>query len=69
VALPDTFGALVRDKDPKEDPYHGGSTRLVLARQRLASEAANLEAGGVGDLGTVGRPEEDPIKSVISIRA
>jgi hypothetical protein len=31
-------------------------TRLVLARQRLASEADNLEAGTASNLGTVGGP-------------
>jgi hypothetical protein len=30
------------------------NTRLVLARQRLASEADNLEAGSASNLGTVG---------------
>jgi hypothetical protein len=37
-----------------------GSTRLVLARQRRASEADILDAQDVGYLKTVGRPEEDP---------
>jgi hypothetical protein len=65
-ALPsDTFGTLLRDKDPKEDPSAGagkprGSTRLVLARHRLASEADNLEVGDVGHLRTVGGLEEGP---------
>ena len=36
------------------------STPLALPRQRLASEAAKSEAGDVGHLRTVGRPEEDP---------
>jgi hypothetical protein len=37
-----------------------GYTPLVLARQRLASEASKSEAGDVGHLRTVGRQEEDP---------
>jgi hypothetical protein len=39
-------------------PWRG--TRLVLARQRLASEADKSEAGDVGHLRTVGRPDEGP---------
>jgi hypothetical protein len=37
---------------------------LALPRQRLASEADNLEAGDVSHSRTVGRPEEDPISTV-----
>jgi hypothetical protein len=33
-----------------------GGTRAAIARQRLASEADNLEAGSASNLGTVGRP-------------
>jgi hypothetical protein len=39
------------------------STQLALPRQRLASEADNLEAGDVGHLRTVGGLEEDPNQS------
>jgi hypothetical protein len=37
-----------------------GSIRPAIAGQRLANEAAISEAGGVGYLRTVGRPEDNP---------
>ena len=48
------LGPVIKPRCRDRRPW--GGTRPALARQRLASEADNLEAGDVGHLRTVGGP-------------
>ena len=44
----------------RNDQEHPVVLPQSLARQRLASEAGNFEAGDAGHLRTAGRPEDEP---------